>query len=170
MVRAFCAASAPVVGRVGHGGVLRVIDYLPGDGIDWYGVADTEDGDLLGWTTAANWSRAQAEMAAPSLTLDIDRAAQRLTVRDGDHALLTAPISTGRDLPAGTYPITERQVTLAQPDHHGAPWVLRFGKGFDLSGVYWHNRFGAPTPGAAVQVTPTLARWLYPRAATVILS
>jgi hypothetical protein len=45
---------------------------------------------------------------------------------------------------------------------HGASWPLNFGaEGECLAGVYWHNQFGRPTPGLAVQVTPLIARWLH---------
>ena len=174
VVRAWCAADAPLVARIGHGGVLRVIDFLPGspsDPGDWYGVAESENGDLLGWSAAAAWSPALIDQIAPDLILALDTGARRLDVIDQDRKVLSAPISTGRDLVPGSYPITERRVTLAQAgDYRGVPWALTFGDDLHLSGAYWHNQFGAATPGTAVQVTPPLANWLYPRAATVIVS
>ncbi len=39
-VRAYCAADAPLVTRIGHGGVSQVIDTLPGEPNGWYGIAD----------------------------------------------------------------------------------------------------------------------------------
>jgi hypothetical protein len=171
IVRAFCAADAPVIARVGHGGVLRVIDYLPGDGIDWYGVAESDDAALLGWAQTTRWSPAQIDAAPPTLSLDVRVAAQRLTVREGDRVLLTAPISTGHDLPSGVFPVTERHPTAALPtDQVGVPWSLTFSDCVPFSGAYWHNRFGMPAPGAALQVTPPLAKWLYPRVLEVIIS
>ncbi|MCC6803017.1 MAG: L,D-transpeptidase [Anaerolineae bacterium] len=170
VVRAFCAASAPIRARIGHGGVLYVIDYLPGDGIDWYGVAENESSDLLGWTQAAVWSPARLDRALPTLSLAVDTRTRQLIVYDGDRVLLTAPVATGRDLLPGVYPITRRRPTKSQDGYTGAPWSLAFGDDLNLSGVYWHNCFGAAAPGAALQVTPALAKWLYPRAATVIIS
>ncbi|MFN8564664.1 MAG: L,D-transpeptidase [Anaerolineae bacterium] len=152
VVRAACAADAPLIARIGHGGVLRVIDYLPGDGIDWYGVAENENADLLGWTQAAAWSPARVDDAAPTLALVVSAAEQRLRVQDGDRILLTAPISTGRDLVPGIYTVTDRQPNGTDEQHVGAPWSLAFGDDLNLSGVYWHNRFSAIAPGAAVQV------------------
>ncbi len=52
-VRQWCAPDAPLVTRIGHGGIVRVIDRLPGDTL-WYGIA-SETGDLLGWSQAAHW-------------------------------------------------------------------------------------------------------------------
>ncbi len=166
VIRAWCFASAPLVTRVGHGGALRVIDRLD----DWYGLAESENGRLIGWSLANMWSPAQVDQAMPSLSLLVDQAAQSMEVRDGDHLLLTAPISTGRDLSAGVYPITHRQMTIEQPNQFGTPYALTFGSDLHLAGAYWHNRFGAPTQGTAIQVTTPLARWLYPRAATVMVS
>ncbi len=172
VVRAYCAADAPIVARIGHGGVLRVIDYLPpgqSDGIGWYGVADDESSALLGWTQTPAWSPASGDSAAPTLTLHIDQAGQQLDVYSGDRHRLTAPISTGRDLDPGSYSITDRRVGAAS-DPHGAAWRLSFGKDYQLCGVYWHNAFGSPHPGAAVQITPALAQWLFPRVTNVIVA
>ncbi|MEO8395106.1 MAG: hypothetical protein ABI700_19065, partial [Chloroflexota bacterium] len=156
--------------RVGHGGILRVIDWLPGDGMDWYGVTDSENGDLVGWTQASVWSLVNVETAAPSLTLVADKQSCQLTVYDGACALLTAPFSTTPYLAPGVYSISERSVSRWAYSHRGAPWSLTFGDDLRLTGVYWHNQFGNRAPGVSLQVTPPLARWLYPRAAEVIIS
>jgi hypothetical protein len=170
VVRAWCSASAPIVTRVGHGGVLRVIDQLPGDGIDWYGIAD-ERGALMGWMFASIVSPVQVDAAAPALSLVVETNAQRMTIYKGDRLMLTTPISTGRALAPGNYPVTEQTpVDSRVSDPIGAPWALAFGDSYSLSGAYWHNRFGEAMPGAAVQVTPPLAKWLYPRTAEVIIS
>ena len=172
VVRAYCAADAPIVTRIGHGGVLRLIDYLPGtqpDDIGWYGVADDEDSPLLGWTQTPAWSSARADSALPNLSLRIDQSQQKLEAYAGDHRQLSAPISTGRSLEPGVYPITRRRVGAAT-EPHGAAWLLDFGKDQQICGVYWHNRFGQPIPGAAVQITPALAQWLFPRVTNVIVA
>ena len=88
-----------------------------------------------------------------------------------DQRLLTAPVSIGQALTPGAYPITMRNVAAApQADLHGVPYALTFGDSLLLTGAYWHNRFGAASSGAAIQVTPPLAQWLYPRAAKIIIS
>lgn len=161
--------------RIGHGGILRVIDWLPSaaipsDGLDWYGVADSEHGDLLGWTQASVWSPIDVETAAPGLTLAADKQSYQLTVYDGARALLTAPFSARPYLAPGVYPISERSVSRTAYSQRGAPWSLTFGDDLRLTGVYWHNQFGKPASGDTLQVTPPLARWLYPRTAEVIIS
>jgi hypothetical protein len=170
-VRQWCAADAPLVTRIGHGGTARVIDSLPGDqvGTVWYGI-ETGTESLLGWTQAVFWRPIQDEIVTSNLRIRIDRAAQQLTINENDEAILQASISTGTEIEPGIYSIQTRQVTgtfLSGKDSHltfhGLPWIIGFGDGIELSGAYWHNQFGKPTPGPAVQVTPLLARWLYRR-------
>ncbi|MBI5669055.1 MAG: L,D-transpeptidase [Chloroflexi bacterium] len=165
-VRACCAANAPLVTRIGHGGILRVVDYLPDSPSPWYGVAD-EIGALLGWTPAVHWQRVDgSEIASSGLALELDTRSQQLTAWEDGRAILQAPCSIGQSVRRGVYAVQTRQTGGVRlrlddaSDVHGVPWRVAFGA-FDLTGAYWHNRFGAAVPGAAVQVTPVLAQWLY---------
>lgn len=68
----------------------------------------------------------------------------------------------GQSLPSGTYPLQRGQMgSIVNHEFHGVPWQIHIGADYNLNGVYWHNQFGAASPGPAVQVTPILARWLY---------
>ncbi len=94
-VRTFCAANAPLVTRIGHGGVAQVIDFLPGEPFGWYAVGD-ERGELTGWSQAAVW---QAITSEPKLsesrnTLQIDRPSQRITAWEGSQVLFESACST----------------------------------------------------------------------------
>jgi hypothetical protein len=169
-VRQWCAAEAPPMTRIGHGGIARVTDYLPGDGISagWYGL-DNGDGHFMGWTQAIYWRPVLEEsLAAIHPTLHIERDDQALTAYDDGEAVLRAPVSMGLEIATGTYLVSERQLSgtpMFIPGQtqaiYGAPWRVQFGQNYELSGAYWHNRFGESVPGPAVQVTPLLARWLY---------
>lgn len=169
-VRQWGAADAPPVTRIGHGGIARVIDYLPGDEISagWYGL-DNGCGNFLGWTQAVYWRPVQEELlAAIHPTLHIDRNDQVLTAYDEGEEVLQAPVSIGMEIAAGAYMASGRQFSGAPvfiPGRtqaiYGVPWRVQFGENYELSGAYWHNRFGESMPGPAVQVTPLLARWLY---------
>lgn len=189
VVRAWCAADAPLVARVGHGGVLRVVDALTLNDDRWYALADAADAPL-GWALASAWDAltpplplslsnfvraARGEEIAPlSLNLGrgsegvrgitLDRAARTVTAYAGDRAVLRAPALVGDAVVAGEYPLTAQQISARhQAEHveyHGTPWITVFGE-IRLMGAYWHHRFGAVMPGYDVQVAPAAARWLY---------
>ncbi len=170
VVRQWCAPDAPLVTRIGHGGVAQIVDRLSRSrqGADWYGVT-TQDDYFLGWTQAIFWRPVHNETSSAFRpTLHIDQRAQVLTGYDDSEIVFRTPISTRVNLVAGTYVVTERYPTGAPiklPDYsndfHGAPWRVHFGEGYELSGVYWHNRFGSPVPGPAVQVPTQVSHWLY---------
>jgi len=174
VVRQWCAADAPLVTRIGHGGVMHISDRITLDGNDWYGAAESADGELVGWTQAANWSAVSVDAALPSLTLAVQTQTQQMDVYEGDQHILNAPVSVWQNLPAGHYSIGERQITARSGEHYGAAWALAFGDDLRMTGAYWHNRFGmtrggTENSGEALEITPALARWLYPRAAEVII-
>jgi len=159
-VRQFCAVDAPLVTRIGHGGVAQVIDLLPGEP-SWYGVAD-ENGALLGWTQTVHWRRVEDIHDAAPYHLEIDQQRQILTIYQNQIAGLRAPISIGKPLTPGIYPLQRGSMGSGISENfHGVPWQIHIGGGYNLNGVYWHNQFGSAMPGSAVQVTPILARWLY---------
>ena len=166
-VRQACAANAPLVTRIGHGGVARIVDYLPGEPNGWYGVGDEDDG-LIGWSQALYWQPVESIAAEPGdHDLRMDRAAHRLTAWEKGDLILEAPFSAGQSLNAGSYSVTEQRPTIARLQIegfgkalYGVPWVTDFG-GYALTGAYWHNQFGKASPGPAIQVTPPLAEWLY---------
>jgi hypothetical protein len=169
-VRTWCAADAPPVTRIGHGGVARVIDHLPGEQntIAWYRL-DSGNGVPLGWTQSAYWRPTSADyhlIAAP--TLLIDRSSQTVTAYSGGEPVLQASISLGTEIAAGKYALSGRQISgsaVYVPGQDkvlfGVPWRVQFGDGYEIAGAYWHNRFGKSMPGPVVQVTPMLAHWLY---------
>lgn len=165
VVRTWSDAAAPLATRIGHGGTLHVIDYLPvsHDLAAWYGVAAT-DGTLLGWTPAIHWQPVE-DMRKNShpVQLQIEHETQRVVVFAGERPILRAPAAIGMDLEVGTYLALQHEIGgVSHAGFHGASWPLYFGAhNSPLTGVYWHNQFGQSIPGTGVQVTPLLARWLY---------
>jgi len=81
-VRAWCAADAPLVTRIGHGGVAPVIDALPADqpGLAWYGIAGA-DGDMLGWTPGVRWREVAARPDSSTPVNDGYRSGQALSLQ-----------------------------------------------------------------------------------------
>jgi hypothetical protein len=98
------------------------------------------------------------------LVLDIQH--QQLEAWEHGRKILQAPCSIGHEVRRGTYRVREHRIGGTRLRLHdgfeafGVPWRTAFGD-YDLSGAYWHNRFGMPIPGRSVQVTPLLAQWLY---------
>ena len=164
-VRAYCGADAPLVTRVGHGGILQVIEFLPGEPASWYGVA-SEQGKLLGWTESPRWSPLHWTQEAPTrTTIELDTRLQRITLGEDGAPALQAPCSIGRDVLQGTYRVGERQPgrslhTDGNLTLFGVPWRVMFSD-YDIFGAYWHNRFGDRIPGRSIQVTPVMAELLY---------
>lgn len=170
VVRLWCAADAPLVTRIGHGGTARVISVLPPSeqgAPTWYALA--ADGDeLLGWSQAALWQPVEIPNCTASLRLEVERRRRQLLVLAGDHPVLRAAAAVDPALPAAEYPLRRGPIAappLSIDDNivlFGVPWQLRLGEQHSLSGAYWHNCFGSSAPaGPAVQVPPFLARWLY---------
>jgi hypothetical protein len=163
-VRRWCAADAPLVTRIGHGGAARVVDYLP-DTIGWYGITDSAD-QLLGWSPANAWQPARIAETPTTLTLHLDIQTQTLTVKSDDSSARIR-ISAHPLIPAGTYRIwrgaigSQHQLTATDTLYHGVPWNFHFGENEGMYGAYWHNQFGQAASDSGVQMTPYAARWLY---------
>jgi hypothetical protein len=165
-IRAYCAADAPLVTRIGHGGVSQVIDTLPGEPNGWYGIAD-QAGGLLGWTQGVFWRPVEVNIKDENdHSLHLDRKQGLMTAYEETQAVLEAPFSNGAGLQAGDFTGQRGAMGGIQwrdgKQHEGVAWQTQFGDGQMMAGVYWHNRFGhAVSDGPAVQITPLLARWLY---------
>ncbi len=165
-IRQSCAADAPLMTRIGHGGAAYMIDYLPGEPNGWYAVAE-EDGNQLGWSQSIYWQPILNEpngVAIQQVVIDLND--QQLTVWGNNAIVLQAPCSTDSRVVPGTYNISDQKPSVRYLDtingaRYGVPWITEFGDGGILGGVYWHNHFGKPTPGMTVQVSPVIARWLY---------
>lgn len=168
VLRRWCAADAPLVARIGHGGVAQVVDMLSGDQDDWYAVAD--ENAFLGWSPATPWiplDESTSDINAGQVY--IDTSVGQLQYVQNDRLVLHAPVSFGTSLSPGIYPVQQRKRSVIfqmenTSDGYGVPWMVDFG-GHSLAGAYWHNEFGSQkfTPGSSVQVPTAVARWLYER-------
>lgn len=160
----WCSANAPLVSRIGHGGVAQVMDTLPG----WVGIAD-ERGSLLGWSQSVHWG--SITFNGEHIPLDLVVENHRLTVYYQNRAIAHTLAAYNEHLPVGTFALTHGSMggvsCCPAPGqlYHGVSWQLHVGDGYDLTSVYWHNRFGESIPGSGIQITPVLGRWLYQTAA-----
>jgi hypothetical protein len=162
-VRGMCAADAPLVSRIGYGGILRMVDTLPGEPYGWIAVADAAGG-LLGWSQAAFWRSVEEPnrgMGERSLLIDTRRFAA-IAIEDG-REVMTLRCAVGDELHVGRTAPTAWQISSIVDSNErrlGVPWQIRF-EGGKLFGVYWHNAFGRTAPGSSVEVPVLAARWLY---------
>ncbi len=172
-VRQHCAADAPLVTRIGHGGVCQIVDLLPGEPNGWYRLADG-DGQMIGWSQAVFWRAVETEpMFVPNMIVRIDPQNCQLTITKNGEPVLSAPCAIGESLLPGHYYPARRRIGGVQTDvpapFHGVPWVTTFGDSSSIAGVYWHNRFGQLIDGPAVQVTPLLAQWIYSSVGEIVV-
>lgn len=158
VVRQWCATDAPLIARIGHGGVLRAVDRLD----DWYAIEDAQ-GRLLGWSQTVHWREAHYEsQRGLSHWMSIDLQQHTLTAYDHDHAVVNSSIAVNPTLRRGEYVIQHQQHGGFTSDgHQGIGWHQVFGNDFSLAGVYWHNRFGSPSTASGIQTTTMMARWLF---------
>jgi hypothetical protein len=167
-VRRWCAADAPLIARIGHGGVAQVVDQLSGNYEQWYALVGDEG--FLGWSPSAPWKPLDESMPdAITGEVYVSTSVGQLEFVDNERTVLRAPVSFGTSLTPGTYTVRQRKRSVIfqmenTSDGYGVPWSMDFGS-YSLAGAYWHNEFGAQkgTPGSSVQVTPPVARWLYDR-------
>jgi hypothetical protein len=176
VVRQWCAANAPLVTRVGHGGVLYVVDVLDVGGARWYALAHPNGAlPLLGWSLAGAWDAVNANPPTilfdrPETSLILNRATRTLTAYEGDRPVLRIAVRVGEGVEAGQARLSIQQMTwqpkTEQAVYYGASWISMFST-LTFYGAYWHNHFGASTPTLptldrwSVEVPPAAARWLY---------
>ncbi len=161
VLRSYCSAEATPVRIIGHGGLVKVVDLLNYDGVDWYGVVLREN-ETVFWTPSA--PLAPAEITAPiaNLTMQVDRAAFTLTALRDDQPLFSVPIAAEDVLQPGEYSRTrQRLIWETRVYRRLAPFVTTFGEGLHIYGAYWHNRFGEQWSSEGIEVPPYVAKWIY---------
>ena len=157
-MRQHCAADAPLITRIGHGGTAYVTSSLLDDstGMVWYAITSEQGGEHLGWTQAQVWQPISlTPIRGGETEIIINVAAQALTALENGSALMQAPVSTSEDIPRGTFSLAWRRVgsALAQSGsetRYGVPWRIGLGAegdrfaSLEIVGAYWHNFFGMP--------------------------
>ncbi len=165
-VRAWAAGDAPLVARIGYGGVAQVVDALPDEAGGWYALRDeaAPAEAVLGWTPAVRWSRPPALSDSPlagddlALALDRGRAEARL-MRRGT-ILARFPAAFGPQQRTGQHRLADKHPCAVVGGQVGAGWVLGW-PGGRLYGAHWHHDLGGPGVDAGWAVAPWAAQWLY---------
>ncbi|MCC6704647.1 MAG: L,D-transpeptidase family protein, partial [Thermomicrobiales bacterium] len=109
----------------------------------------------------------------PATWFDIDLSAQYMTFFQGDRAVVSTYVSTGRpgfETPTGTFYINSKYVshdmegtasgeTWFVPD---VPWSMYFTNyGHAIHGTYWHNNFGAVMSHGCVNLPLDIAEFVF---------
>ncbi len=154
-IRAYAAPDAPLVDRIGYGGVRVVTGQLDA----WYQMARFGEG-TIGWTQAAHWAPVVQRIAPTAgILLTLDTETQVLKATHKNELLHSTLVATNPIAP-GTYRLERGQPGIDDPKL-GTPYHLR-ARDHDLSimGTYWHND-RTPTSPNAIEVNTLVARWLY---------
>ena len=100
--------------------------------------------------------------------IDVNLSTQTLTAYQGQQAVYTARVSTGRPQTptvVGTYRIYVKYASTRMRgpgyDLPNVPYTMYFYQGYGLHGTYWHNNFGTPMSHGCVNLSTPDARWLY---------
>lgn len=159
-VRQWCAADAPLVTHIGHGGTAYIADYLPDEYSGWYAISDA-DHCVLGWTQKIFWSGV-TELAIPAQShqVVVNCQTNEISVYTGDRLSIQSACSVGDLVDTGDYPLTGRQFATRQGSRYGIPHSL-YADGLSLYGVYWHNRFGTSHPGLSIELPILTAATIY---------
>jgi len=168
VVYAHTDVKATATARIGHGGVLYAIDWLPeNSGVSgWYHVADAE-GTPLGWTQAARWRAADLIAQTPLIDkITIDRQQNVLSASSDGREMALIAVSGAADQHAGRYEVIDRTpsacCTHDTSVFYGSPWAIALSSHLQITGAYWHNDFGTNTRSSAqIELAPSAAHWLY---------
>ncbi len=142
VIHAYCDMRAPRVTRVGHGGVLTVVDRIQYEQTGaWYALADAT-GQQIGWSQAVHWQAVQVGPGPQQLALTLDRE-QRSLEAGGHRVRVNVPpgLVAGRTTVIKTA-IGGGTVIDAGESYTGTPYHMHLPTGTALYGVYWHNDFG----------------------------
>ncbi|MGB3200703.1 MAG: L,D-transpeptidase [Nodosilinea sp.] len=117
-----------------------------------------------------------AEIAAQATRLrqsnqrwfQIDLSSQRLTAWDGNTAVYTVIVSTGKAATptvTGVFEIQSMHRTArmrgADYDIPDVPWTMYYYRGYAIHGAYWHHNFGTPVSHGCVNVAVDHAQWFF---------
>lgn len=169
-LRAYCDSRAPIEARIGHGGVLYVLDALQTDeGTRWLQLG-TDAQTPLGWGQADHWQALNTPPATPTHEqrhLVLTRSRAQLTAYEQNIAVASLDVALPSTLHAGHYPLSRGalsgSVQAGAHTYHGAPHHLHTdaAQNMTLHGAYWHNTFATHTSAQTLMLNVVGAAWLY---------
>lgn len=160
-IYAQCDSTTPALTRIGHGGVMQAIDYLPDARSGWFAVAH-DDGSPIGWSRAERWNAVQPVAAIAHIdSIIVHSSTQQLVASSRDRHVATFDIAAFPALERGDYALRARQQSLQNGRYHGVSWVTQWTNGLQLNGAYWHNDFGQANENRQIELSPYAAQWLH---------
>lgn len=110
--------------------------------------------------------------------IDVDISKQLLVAYEGERAVFTTLISSGRkgtkeepfDTPTGRWRIRSKHVSTTMDGPTASdgnysiqdvPWTMYFFDSYALHGAFWHDGFGRVRSHGCVNLGPSDARWLF---------
>lgn len=109
-----------------------------------------------------------ASVAADERWIDINLTTQRLTAYEGDEAVHSFIISSGRagsPTVVGEFAIwvKVRIQDMSGPGYYitDVPYVMYFYEDYGIHGTYWHNNFGTPMSAGCINMTIDDSYWMY---------
>ncbi|MEM6283885.1 MAG: SH3 domain-containing protein [Chloroflexota bacterium] len=164
VIREYADANAPLIDRIGHGGVMTVLDVIENRQGAWYGVAQNDD--ILGWTQAIHWRTLPdvSHTLNHNLTVHISRADSTLMVLADAHPLFTTTISLPEHITPGEHIITRKlrgTVGHRARVYRGLPYEFALSGAATMQAVYWHNAFGSGSHSPQIEMNTLTGKWLY---------
>jgi len=100
--------------------------------------------------------------------IEVNLSTQTLTAYEGDAALNTFPVSSGKwstpTLP-GTFHVYIKlriaRMVGFDYDTPDVPYVMYYDGNYGIHGAYWHNSFGTPVSHGCVNLRVPDAAWLF---------
>lgn len=104
--------------------------------------------------------------------IDVNLSAQRLTAYEGDEAVFSTVISSGKpgyDTVVGNYAVYVKysDTSMRGADYYipHVPWTMYFYSGYGIHGAPWNNDLGTPHSHGCVNLSVAAARWMFDWAA-----
>lgn len=161
----WASGEAPIMTRVGYGGVLMADDWLADVHGVWYRVGFVMDGvQNTGWTLADRWTALpyapEPAQAGADWLLRFDRKRRSLTVMQDGRRMAAFAVAVPDDTGACRGQVVERTLCGTVAEHPGTGWIVAWDGGM-VYGAYWYNATAQERSPVGWGLMPLAARWVY---------
>lgn len=148
-IHQYADINAPIVTRIGHGGIMTILDTLENTRSGWwYQVGNANQ--ILGWTQGLHWRELNIQpITKNDLKLAIHRTQKKLAIIKDQRSIMEMDILLPDNLSAGAFKGWKRNLSGSVVSNegqslHGVPYhfATSIPEASQLYSVYWHNHFG----------------------------